>query len=723
MTETLGVIGTPVRRVEGADKVTGRAKYAAEFAPEGLAYAALIESTISAGSIRQIDIAAAGRAPGVLLVLTHQNAPRLPYLPAKERPAVEPVAGQALQVLQDTRIHFNGQPIGVVVAGTQSQAEYAASLVRVEYDAEPSPLIRFDVTTARPASAAAEKKGRGPESRQGDADRAFAAAPHRVDESYVQPREHHNAMEPHATIAQWHGDKLTLWDKTQWVCNDADEIARVFGIPAESVHVINPYIGGAFGSALRTWPHVTLAALAARQSGRPVRLELSRRQLYYSIGFRPRSEQRVQLGADAKGHLQALIQEAVAQTSTYEEFADATLDVPASTYASVNRRTRYSLIPMNTNTPTPMRGPGHATGLIAQEIAMDELAVALGLDPIELRLRNFAERNPRKDLPWSSNGLRACYRAGAECFGWDKRNPQPSSMRSGRQLVGMGMATAMNPAPRYASKASARLFADGSAVVRSATSDMGPGTYTAMTQIAADALRMPLARVRFELGDSQMPIAKEHGGSTTTVSIGPAVRAACIALLQKLDGLRAQLQISQAEDNAHVLRRASLESLDAEGSAESTEEQKQYATYSFGAVFAEVRVDPEFGTVRAVRIVGAYDAGRIINPRLAHSQCLGGMVQGIGMALLEEAAWDERFGRVINANIAEYLIPACADVVDLDAIFVPGEDTVLSPLGSKGLAELGLCGVAPALSNAVWHATGKRIRQLPITPDKLLMSS
>ena len=720
MTEPLGTIGTPVRRVDGPAKVTGQAKYAAEFAPEGLAYAALIESSIPAGSIRHIDTAKADRAPGVLLVLTHRNAPRLPYLPATERPAVEPVAGQALQVLQDARILFNGQPIGVVVAKTQSQAEYAASLVHVEYDLASSSLTRFDVTAARPASAAAEKKGRGPESRQGDADGAFTAASHRVAGTYIQPREHHNAMEPHATIAQWRGDQLTLWDKTQWVYNDAEEIARVFGIPAASVRVINPYIGGAFGSALRTWPHVALAALAARQSGRPVRLELSRRQLYYSIGFRPKAEQRVQLGADAEGHLTALIQEAVAQTSSYEEFADATLDVPASTYASANRRTKYSLIPMNTNTPTPMRGPGHATGLIAQEIAMDELAVELGFDPIKLRLRNFAERNPRKDLPWSSNGLRACYRTGAERFGWDQRTSQPRSMRNGRNLLGMGMATAMNPAPRYPSKASATLFVDGTAVIRSATSDMGPGTYTAMTQIAADALGLPLTRVRFELGDNQMPMAKEHGGSTTTVSIGPAVRAACVAVLGKVDALRIQLQLASENDSAHVLRKASLESITAEGSAESAEEQKQYSTYSFGAVFAEVHVDPDFGTVRVARIVGAYDAGRILNPRLAHSQCIGGMVQGIGMALLEETAWDERFGRVINANIAEYLIPACADVVDLDAVFVAGEDTVLSPLGSKGLAELGLCGVAPALANAVWHATGKRIRELPITPEKLI---
>ncbi len=714
------MIGLPVARVDGLDKVTGRAKYAAEFAPEGLVYAALVESTVAAGTIKSMDTAAAEHSPGVLLVLTHRNAPKLAYLPATERPAVEPVDGEALRVLQDAKILFSGQAIGVVVAKSQSQAEYAASLVQVTYDVSSDPVTRFDLSKAQPASAAAEKKGRGPESRRGDADGALTNTAFKVDQTYTQPREHHNAMEPHATVALWRENSLTLWDKTQWVYNDAEEIARVFGIPATSVCVINPYIGGAFGSALRTWPHVTLAALAARQAKRPVRLELSRRQLYYSVGFRPRAEQRVQLGAGTDGRLQALIQEATAQTSSYEEFADATLDVPATTYASVNCRTKYSLIPMNTNTPTPMRGPGHATGLIAQEIAMDELAEALGLDPIELRLRNFAERNPRKDLPWSSNGLRECYRLGAERFGWSRRDPTPRSMHNGRDLVGMGMATAMNPAPRYPAQSSATLFADGTVVVRSATSDMGPGTYTAMTQIAADALGLPLERVRFELGDTRMPIAKEHGGSTTTVSIGPAVRAACVALQAKLRDLTTRFGAAPKDDPGHVLKRAGLAKLEAEGSAEPGEEQKQYSTYSFGAVFAEVHVDRDFGTVRVARIVGSYDAGRIINPRLAHSQCIGGMVGGIGMALLEEAEWDAHLGRVVNANIAEYLVPVCADVVDLDAVFVPGDDTVLSSLGSKGLAELGLCGVAPAIANAVWHATGKRVRELPITLDKLL---
>lgn len=713
------VIGQPADRLDGRLKVTGGARYSAEFSPERVAYAALVESTIPAGRIKAMDTAAAERAAGVLLVLTHLNADKLPYQLPKERPAVDPVSGDQLRVLQDAEIKFSGQPIGLVVAETQIEAEHAASLVRVTYEHDPSARVRFDPARGRPTSEAAAKKGRGPESRQGDADGALAAATVQLDQHYTQPRVHHNAMEPHATVAQWEGDRLTLWSKTQWVGNERDAIALVFGIPSERVRVINPFVGGAFGSALRTWPHVTLAVLAARRAGRPVRLELTRPQLFQSTGFRPRAEQRVALGADRDGQLAALIQEAVAQTSTYEEFAEATLDAPAVTYACPNRRTSYRLIEMNTNTPCPMRGPGHVTGLFAQEMAMDELAEKIGLDPLELRLRNYAERDFKKNLPWSSKALRECYRLGADRFGWGQRIREPRSMRAGRDLVGFGMATALNPANRYATEASATLFADGTVVVRSATSDMGPGTYTSAAQVAADTLGLPLERVRFELGDTALPKAKEHGGSTTMASIGSAVRAACQDLRTKLDDL-ARKQGGDAGDPAGLLRQAGLERLDAEGSTQPGDEQKTHSSYGFGAVFAEVHVDAGIGTVRVRRIIGAYDAGRVINPKLARSQCIGGMVGGIGMALLEEAAWDPRYGRVVNANMAEYHVPACADIIELDALFVPGEDTIMNPLGVKGLAELGLCGVTPAIANAVWHATGKRVRELPITLDRLL---
>lgn len=714
-------VGQSLSRVDGRLKVTGQAKYAAEFVPPGLACAALVESTIPAGRITDMDTTAAERAPGVLLVLTHLNADKLPYQLPEERPAVDPVAGDQLRMLQDAEIKFVGQPVGLVVAETREQAEFTAALVRVAYEADPAPRTRFDPALARPTSEAAAKKGRGPESKQGDPDGALAAATVRVEGTYVLPREHHDAMEPHATVAQWEaGDRLTLWSKTQWVDNERDAIALIFGIPSENVRVINPFVGGAFGSSLRTWPHVTLAVLGARRTGRPVRLELTRKQLFYSIGFRPHTEQRVALGADRDGRLQALVQEAVGQTSTYEEFAEATLDVPATTYACPNRRTGYRLVEMHTNTPCPMRGPGHTTGLIAQEIAMDELAAALGMDPVELRLRNYAERDPRRNLPWSSKRLRECCRLGAERFGWSRRHPEPRSMRAGRELVGLGMATAMNPAPRYPTEASATLFADGTAVARSATTDMGPGTYTSATQVAADALGLPPERVRFELGDTALPKAKEHGGSTTLASVGSAVQTVCRALRTKLDDLARSQGGDAADDPAAVLRRAGLERLDADGGAAPGDEKQTHSTYGFGAVFAEVRVDPDLGTVRMARIIGAYDAGRIVNPKLAHSQAIGGMVGGIGMALTEEAAWDERYGCVANANLAEYHVPVNADVHELDALFVPGEDTIMNPLGVKGVAELGLCGVAPAIANAVWHATGIRVRELPITLDKML---
>ena len=715
----MNAVGAPIPRVDGPAKVTGSARYAAEFHPDGLAYAATHDSTVPAGRIAAIDTAEAERAPGVLLVLTYLNADRLPYLAPAERPAVDPVAGEQLRVLQDAEIRFSGQPVALVVATTQALGLHAASLVRVAYAPDPDRRIHFDPALAKPTSEAAAKKGRGPETKQGDPDAAFAAAPVQVEAIYLQAREQHNAMEPHATVAAWQGDRLTLWSKTQWVGNERDEIARRFGIAPENVRVIDPFVGGAFGSALRTWPHVTLAAMAARRAGRPVRLELTRRQLSTAIGFRPETRQRMALGANRDGRLTAIIHEVTGQTSTYEEFAEGTLAPAATTYACPNRRTRYSLVSMNVSTPCPMRGPGWATGLIGQEMAMDELAETLKLDPVELRLRNYAERDPMKDLPWSSKALRECYRQGAERFGWSRRAPEPRAMRDGRELVGFGMATAIYHVARYPTSASATLFADGTATVRCATTDMGPGTCTSATQVAADALGLPVERVRFELGDSTFPAAKEHGGSTTMASVGSAVQAACAALKSKLTDLARARGMNDLES---LLRNAGLPHLDAEASAAPGGEAKTHSSVGFGAVFAEVRVDPDLCTIRVARVIGAYDAGRIINPRLAHSQCIGGMVGGIGMALLEEAEWDANLGRVANATLAEYLVPVCADIQELDAVFVESEDRIMNPLGVKGVAELGLCGVAPAVANAVWHATGKRMRELPITPDRLLMA-
>jgi len=706
------LIGQPISRVDGRAKVTGTARYAAEFDVPGLAHAALVSSTVPRGRVTAIETAEAERAAGVLGVLTHLNAPRLPYHSFEERPGVDPQSGDQLRVFQGPDVLFSGQPIGVVVAETLEQARHAASLVRVRYETSEA-TTTFDPRRGRLPSEASGEPG---ESRRGAAVRAFGKAPVRIDAVYGHPREHHTAMEMHATVATWDDDRLTLYDKTQWVNNDRAEIAHVFGIPEDHIRVISPYVGGAFGSALRTWPHVTIAALAARQVGRPVRLELNRRELYTSTGFRPETEQRVRLGARRDGKLTAMIQEATGQTSTYEEYAEDTLDPARMTYACRNVLTRYRLVEMDTNTPCPMRAPGVVTGVFALEAAMDELAVALGIDPLELRLENHAERNEQDDLPWSSKTLRECYRLAAERFGWSRRSPAPRSMRQGPLLVGYGMATAVYPASRAAASASATIFADGNALVRTAASDMGPGTYTSMTQVAADALGLPLDHVRFELGDTALPDAPVHGGSMTMASVGNAVQAACETVRAKL-----LTDARNGESYGEILRSQGRDRIEATAEAKPGDEGERFSSYGFGAVFVEVHVDPDLGTIRVPRMIGAYDAGRVVNPKIARSQCLGGMVGGLGMALLEQAEWDPRFGRVMNANLAEYLVPVNADVTELEALFVPGDDRRFNPLGVKGLAEIALCGVAPAIANAVYHATGKRIRDLPITVAKLLV--
>lgn len=699
-------VGRPVDRVDGPAKVTGAARYAAEFAPADVTHAALVSSTVPRGRIALMETRAAEKAPGVRAVITHLNAPRLPYVPFDETPEVDPSVGSQLRVLQGPEVHFSGQPIAVVVADTLAQARHAAGLVRVTYAVDEA-ATEFDARRGKPPEEDTAQ------TRRGAAVRALGVAPVTVDAVYVHPREHHNALEMHATVAAWEGDRLTLHDKTQWVQNDRAEIAHVFGIPEDHVRVISPYVGGAFGSALRTWPHVTIAALAARLVGQPVRLELTRRELYTSVGFRPHTEQRVALGAQRDGRLTALVHEATAQTSKYEQHTEETLTASRVTYACPNVLTRYRLVELDTNTPTHMRAPGVATGLFALECAMDELAVALEMDPLELRLQNYAERNEQDDLPWSSKELRECYRMAAERFGWSRRPPAPRTLREGPWLIGYGMATTVYPAYRSGASASATVFADGSARVRTASSDMGPGTYTAMTQVAADALGLPLERVRFALGDSSMPTAPVHGGSITMASVGSAVHAAC-------EAVRAKTGAREGRTYADALREHGVDRMEATVEVEPGEESKKLSTWAFGAVFAEVRVDPELGLVRVPRIVGAYDVGRVVNPKTARSQCIGGMVGGLGMARLEQADWDARFGRVMNANFAEYLVPVNADVAELEAMFVPSDDRRFNPLGAKGLAEIALCGVAPAIANAVYHATGRRIRTLPITLEAVL---
>ena len=737
--------GQPHSRVDGVAKVTGAAKYAAEFARPDLAYGAIVQSTIAKGRIVTIDTAAAERAPGVLAVITHENAPKLPYQRQHPTPPVDPEIGAQLPMLQDDLVRHNGQYVALVVANTLEQATHAADLVRIAYDEEPAATsVEAALAHAFPVTEANAGSGTTASYHRGDPVRALADAPVQVDCTYVIARENHNPIEAHATIAEWHGQRLVLHDKTQWPGNVRSYVALTFGLPEEDVRVISPFVGGAFGSALRTWPHVILAAMAAREVGRPVKVVLTRRQMYYGVGHRPYTIQRVALGAGRDGRLAATIHDATAETSCYEEYAEQLLDATRMLYRCDDLSTLYRLVRLNINTPTPMRAPGHVSGLYALECALDELAVALAMDPVELRLRNHADADQAERLPWSSKSLNECLRAGAERFGWDRRNPEPRSMRTDGLLVGYGMAGVTYPARRAPASASTRILPDGRAIVQSATSDMGPGTYTSMAQVAADALGLPLDQVSFELGDTRFAKAPVHGGSLTMASVGPAVHAACLAARrQVLDLARgdgnsplygaaddavtfADGRIFRKDDPAagesyaEILQRHRSDGIEATGQAKPGEEAGRFSMHSFGAVFAEVQVDPDFGTVRVRRLVGAYGIGRVINPKIAHSQCIGGMVGGIGMALLEDTRVDPRFGRVTNANLAEYLVPVHADVEELDVLFVDEDDPHVNPLGAKGVAELAICGVAPAIANAVYHATGRRVRDLPITPEKLL---
>jgi xanthine dehydrogenase YagR molybdenum-binding subunit len=741
------VIGKPLDRVDGRLKVTGAARYAAETRLNDIAHGVLVTSTIARGRVVHVDTAAAEKAPGVLAVLTHHNAPKLAR--QEEMPGTtDPSVGRALQPLQDDVVYHNGQPVAVVVADTFERAVQAAALVRVTYREEKA-VTEFAAAVghafAPTAPRSSDRETRKPRDyERGDPDQALADAEVRIEQTYTIPVEHHNPMELHATVAAWEGSRLTLYDKTQWVDNVQRHAAQVFDIPVDAVRVISPFVGGAFGSGLRPWPHVFLAALAARVVRRPVKIVLSRAQMYTIPGYRPYTVQKVALGAGRDGKLSAILHDGTGETSVYEEYTESLLNPTRFLYACPNVRTRYRLAALNVNTPASMRAPGEVSGVYALESAMDELAVALEMDPVELRMRNHADADPQYNRPWSSKSLKECYRRAAQRFGWDRRDPKPRSMRDGRLLVGYGMATATWPTIRRPASASVRILADGTAVVRSAASDIGPGTYTAMTQIAADALGLPVGRVRCELGDSRMPPAPAEGGSMTVASVGSAVHEAATAAREKVlqlahDDERSPLhgvaadqvgvaggqlfrtdEPSRGEGYADILKRHGKEAVEVRRDARPSEEAGKFSMHAFGAQFAEVRVDPDLGTVRIARVLGAFAAGRIINPKTAHSQAIGGMVGGIGMALLEETIRDRRNARVVNANFADYHVPVHADVPPLEAFFVHEDDRHVNPLGAKGLAELAIVGVAPAIANAVHHATGKRIRELPITPDKLL---
>ena len=734
------VIGQAKKRVTGKLKVTGSAKYAAEFPIENVTYGVITTSTIAKGQITNIDTKEAQAIPGVIAVITHQNAPQLPFKPIpKEQQITTAPPGEYPHTLYTDRIYFYGQPVAVTVAETLEQAEQAASLIKFEYQEQPH---NISVEQAKANGSVITPENR-PDKSRGDAESALANAEVSIDVDYKVPTEHHNPIEPHATIAIWEGDNLKLYDKTQWVKSVQQHLGSVFGIPQENVEVISPFIGGAFGCAGRTWQQTTIAPIAARVVNRPVKLVLSRKQMFSMTGHRPYTVQRVAMGANKDGTLTSIIHEATGEVAQFETYTENVLNASRFLHACPNVQTKYRLAKLDISAPTFMRAPGEAQGVYALESALDELSYELGIDPLELRQINYAETDPESNLPWSEKALRECYQKGAEKFGWSQRNPEPRSMSENGILIGYGMATGTYPMIRRPATAKARILEDGTAVVQSAASDMGPGTYTTMTIIASESLGIPSDRITFELGDSSFPFAPAHGGSMTTASVGSAVQAACeearsqaLALAQKTSSLFAGTKSSdiKAQDGRiflkqnpsqslsyqEILAQANQESIEAEATSAPGDEKEQFSIHSFGANFVEVRVDEMLGDINVTRVVSAVDVGKIINPHTSRSQTIGGVVGGIGMALHEHTYQDSRYGNYVNANLGEYLVPVNADIPEIEAIFCGEPDYHANPLGARGIGEIALVGVAAAVANAVYHATGKRVRDLPITPDKLL---
>jgi len=687
-------IGAPIDRVDGPKKVTGAATYAFEYQVEGATYAYGVQSTIAKGRIMSVDATAARALPGVVTVLWHENAPRLASTDDPE-----------LAVLQSDAVAYDGQFVAVVVAETSEIARHAAGLIAIRYEEQP-----HDVTLSADRSDLYKPETVNPnfatDTESGDIEAALAAADVAIDHTYTTPTYHNNPLEPHATVAVWGEDGVTLYDANQGPNTIQGDVARIFGLQLERVRVISPYVGGAFGSKAFTHPHVILAVMAARVAGRPVKLALTRQQMFALVGYRTPTIQRIRLGADRDGRLTAIAHDVVEQTSKLKEFAEQTAVVTRMMYAGPNRRTTHRLARLDVPVPSIMRAPGECPGMYGLESAMDEMAIACGLDPIEFRIRNEPRVDPETGNPFSSRGLVECLREGARRFGWDGRDPTPRARRAGRWLVGTGVAASTYPTRRRPATALARVDQAGRHTVLIDASDIGTGSWTVLTQIAADALNAPLERVRVEIGDSRLPRAAGAGGSMGTASWGSAI-------FEAAKNLRARLR----DEYGGGVPAGGLE---ASGETGPNPEAERFAMHAFGAQFAEARVDMDSGEVRVPRLLGVFGAGRIMNAKTGRSQFLGGMTMGLSMALEEESVLDPRFGAYVNHDLAEYHIAVNADVGAVEAAWIDEDDPRVNPLGAKGIGEIGIVGTAAAIANAVYHATGVRVRDLPIRPDKLL---
>lgn len=759
----MAVIGKPINRIDARLKVTGAAKYAAEFNQERMAYAFPVGATIAKGAIKSFDSDEATKSSGVITVITHQNARRLQPADAMAMMKTGTLIGEYLAPLQDDRVHYFGQTVALVVAETYEQARYAASLLKINYATEkPATDLEAELPKGfRPESFLGEEA----QINTGKAAAPLAAAAKKIEQTYTTPMENHHPMEPHATVAVWDaGDKLTLYDATQGVLNTRSTASYFFNLKPENVHVVSPFIGGGFGCK-GLWLQTIMAAMAAQAVKRPVKLVVTRQMMQTNTGRRSETRQKVALGANDDGKLSVIRHHSDSYTNL-TQFFEPSGKQTAVLYDSPMREITYQVAKLNIGTPTFMRAPGEAPGCFALESALDELAYELKLDPIALRVLNHTTTDPMKKHPFSGDNLRDCYSLGAEKFGWSNRKMQPRQMRNGKYLVGMGMATATYPAGRSSASVRVQMLPNGDVKVMSATQDIGTGTYTTMAQTASDALGIPVEKISVQLGDSALPSGPLSGGSQTTASVQPAVIAACDILRNdllnlalkdsrsNLNGRRAEeiafvnakfyvkSDESKSDSYAEILSRnnktmleACTTALPASGSGlgspvapcsivptdkEENSDDKKYSFHSFGAQFAEVWVDEDLGTIRVKRFTSVQDIGRVLNVKTARSQVIGGVIFGIGQALTEETDHDVRYGNPVTRSLGDYHVPVSLDVPEIDVYFINKPDAHISTQGARGVGEIGITGVAPAIANAVFNATGKRLRDLPLTPDKLL---
>ncbi|WP_233164636.1 xanthine dehydrogenase family protein molybdopterin-binding subunit [Pedobacter sp. ASV28] len=697
-------------RVDGVAKVTGKAKYFAEYQLPGLTYGVLVTSTITKGKIVDIDTKAAKNAPGVLDVLSHMNKPAVA--------GYEQEGGSPMKIFYTDQIFYNGQPIALVVANTFERATYAASLVKVSYHKE---AFNTDFKSSIKDEKVKKLQGQPPYKR--GMEDAYKTAEVKVEQVYTMPVETHNPMELHGIIADWRtNDQVTVYAKTQGVKATQNTIANVFKIPVENIQVNSEFVGGGFGMALRTWPLEIATIMASKQLKKPVKLVITRDQMFTMVGNRPAAYQKIGLGATKEGKITGITHIAFGQSATYENFTEGVVNMTKFMYDSENVNTNYYVIPLDMGVPIWMRGPGEATGAFALESAIDEMAHALNMDPLDFRIKNDPEKDLAQNRPFSSKYIKEAYRLGAEQIGWKNRKMIPGSLIDGSWQVGYGVSIGVFNASRGRASVKGILKADGTLVLQSATSDIGPGTGTGMTLIASRLLNIPVDKIVFELGDSSLPPAPSQGGSATLSTVGSAVNDVCVSLKSTIAELAANSNMDAHAHFTEVLKKNNLPMIEVTKQSQANAEAKNYSMYSFSIHFVQVKVHQLTGVVKVSKVVSVGDSGKIVSPKTARSQMVGGAVGGIGMALMEEALLDNRYGRYINNNFADYHVPVHADVPEIDVIFIDKADPIINPMGAKGMGEIALIGFAGAVANAVFNATGKRIRSLPITPDKILQA-